>query len=107
MKLLIAIVSNDDVRHLLNALMEAGHRATRLASTGGFLRKGNTTLLLGVKDNDVQQVLQILRQTCRRRTEPYPMSIGEHPTVIPQETVEVEVGGATVFILPIEQFVHM
>jgi uncharacterized protein YaaQ len=106
-KLLVAIVSDDDVRTLLSALMKAGHRATRLASTGGFLRKGNTTLLLGVKDSDVNKVLQILRQTCRRRTEPYPVSIGEHPTIIPQETVEVEVGGATVFILPIERFVHM
>ena len=107
MKLLVAVVSNDDVKALLNALMEAGHRATRLASTGGFLRKGNTTLLLGVRDNDVEKVLQILRRPCRRRTEPYPVSVSEHPTIIPPETVEVEVGGATVFILPIERFVHM
>ena len=106
MKLLIAIVSNDDVRTLLNNLMEAGHRATRLASTGGFLRKGNTTLLLGVKDNDVEKVLRILRNTCRKRTEPYPIHISEHPTMMPTETVEVEVGGATVFIVPIERFVR-
>lgn len=105
-KLLIVVVSNDDVRKLLDTLIEAGHRATRLASTGGFLRKGNTTLLLGVSDENTEEVLRILRRTCRRRTVPYPFPVNEHPGLIPEDTVEVEVGGATVFMLQVERFLH-
>lgn len=103
---MIAIVSNDDVRALLNTLIEAGHRATRLASTGGFLRKGNTTLLLGVRNEDADEVLGIMHEMCRRRTVPYSLPMHEHPGLIPEEALEVEVGGATVFVLPVERFVH-
>jgi len=103
-RLLIIVTSNDDVRLLLGTLIEAGHRATKLASTGGFLRKGNTTLLMGVEDEDVDEVLHIVRSTCRRRVIHYPFHVGEHPGMVPQEAVEVEVGGAAVFILPVEKF---
>jgi uncharacterized protein YaaQ len=107
LKLMIAVVSNEDVRTLLSALIDAGYRATKLASSGGFLRKGNTTLLLGVNDDEVDPVLRIIRSTCRRRTVPYPFHAGDHPSFIPHDAVEVEVGGATIFILPVERFVHM
>ncbi|HHT26663.1 MAG TPA: hypothetical protein GXZ82_05395 [Firmicutes bacterium] len=106
MKLLIAIVSNDDVRLLLEALVEEGFRATKLASTGGFLRKGNTTLLMGIANEDIDGVLQIIRKTCRRRTVPYPFPVTEHPGMIPHEAINVEVGGATIFVIPVEQQVR-
>ncbi len=64
MKLLIAIVHNNDANLVTTRLTEAGYRVTRVASTGGFLRKGNVTLLIGVETNDVQPVIDILRQTC-------------------------------------------
>jgi uncharacterized protein YaaQ len=102
----VAVVSNDDVRSLLSALIETGHRATKLASTGGFLRKGNTTLLLGVNNDDVENVLSIMRTTCRRRSVPYPFQLSEHPGMIPHDAIEVEVGGATVFVIPVERFAH-
>jgi len=107
MKLLITVVSNDDIRLLLQALIEAGHRATKLASTGGFLRKGNTTLLLGVEDRDVDECMRLIRTTCRRRMVPYPFHVGEHPGMVPQDAVEVEVGGATVFVVPVEKFIRL
>ncbi len=107
MKLLIAVVSNDDVRSLLNGLVEAGYRATKLSSTGGFLRKGNTTLLLGAEDRDIDELLRIVRTTCRRRMVPYPFNVGEHPGLVPQDAVEVEVGGATVFLIPVEKFIRL
>lgn len=107
MKLLVAVVSNDDVRSLLETLIEAGHRATKLASTGGFLRKGNTTLLLGVNEGEVDDVLRMVRSTCRRRTVPYPFQVSEHPGMIPHDAVEVEVGGATIFVIGVDRFVQV
>lgn len=106
MKLMVTVVSNDDVRSLLGALIETGHRATKLASTGGFLRKGNTTLLLGVNDDDIESVLRIVRSTCRRRAVPYPFQLGEHPGMVPHDAIDIEVGGATIFIIPVERFIH-
>jgi uncharacterized protein YaaQ len=107
LKLLITVVSNDDVRSLLNALIDAGHKATKLSSTGGFLRKGNTTLLLGANDNTVDDLLDIIRATCRRRMVPYPFHVSENPSMVPQDAVEVEVGGATVFVVPVERFIRL
>ncbi len=64
MKLVIAIIRDvDDVR-VLDKLVARGHRVTRVASTGGFLRRGNVTLLIGVEPEHVQPVIDLLRETC-------------------------------------------
>lgn len=104
MKLIFAIIQNDDERILLKKLTEQGFRVTKLASTGGFLRTGNSTLMIGVDDEEVTTVLGIIRDTSRTRTitlpsYPYAMETGSH-VVYP---VETRIGGATVFVMPVEQ----
>lgn len=67
MKLVLAVVQNQDAGPVLEKLLEKGLRATKLASTGGFLRQGNTTFLIGVENERVPEVVEILRNTCRPR----------------------------------------
>ena len=92
MKLIIAIVQDEDASRLVNQLMKAGIGVTKLATTGGFLRAGNTTLLIGVDDAKLQGTLDIIEKVCKSRTS-FPM--------------EVTVGGATVFVLTVDQFMKL
>jgi uncharacterized protein YaaQ len=107
MKLIVSVVNRDDVYTLSDELVRAGHTATIISTTGGFLREGNATLLIGVKDSLVQQVLEIIRETCHERT----VLVNTVPPLIEYEEalayapIEVEVGGAVVFILNVERFV--
>ena len=105
-KLVVAIVHSEDARALVDALLERQHRATRLQSSGGFLRQSNATIMVGVEDDKVDEVLDVVRQTCISRTQvvnPMPpiMEPGEFFMPYP---LKVEVGGATVFVLPVERF---
>ncbi|MDF2662363.1 MAG: hypothetical protein K0Q94_5154 [Paenibacillus sp.] len=108
MKLVIAVVQDKDSNRLSNALIKAGFRATKLASTGGFLRAGNTTFMIGVEDDRVQEVMQVIKSNCKIReqlvTPVSPMG-GTTDSYIPFP-VEVQVGGAAVFVLPVERFEH-
>jgi len=61
MKLMVVILNEVDVESVLRRLIEAGYRSTRISSTGGFLRRGNTTLLMAMEDNQVDGALEILR----------------------------------------------
>jgi uncharacterized protein YaaQ len=105
MKMIMAIVQADDVVAITDALVTAGYRVTRIATTGGWLRRENTTLLMGVEDRQVNHALRVLQQTGRHRTSYISM-----PTEMPrsQESplLEVEVGGATDFVLNVERFEH-
>jgi len=103
MKLIIAMVQDEDSEAAVHALTERGYRVTRLATTGGFLRRGNTTLLIGVEDSQIDDVVAVLRQKCRRRTVFTPL-VTETPMMLPSSVVEVEIGGATVFVLDMERF---
>jgi uncharacterized protein YaaQ len=105
-KLVVAIVHNEDAGALVDALLDKEYRATRLHSSGGFLKQSNATIILGVEDAQVDAVLGIVRDTCHARTQvvnPMPpiMEPGEFFMPYP---LEVEVGGATVFVLPVERF---
>jgi len=62
MKLVVAVLSNAQADAAVEALLKAGWRVTRLSTTGGLLRQGNTTLMVGVEDNDVERVLETVRQ---------------------------------------------
>jgi len=64
MKLIIAIVRDVDAGPVIDQLVTHGHRVTRVASTGGFLRRGNVTLLIGVEKQDVEPAIDVLRDTC-------------------------------------------
>lgn len=106
MKLVMAIVQDKDSRRLSEALVESNYRATKLASTGGFLKSGNTTFMIGTEDENVTPVIDIIRDNCKSRDQlmsPVSPMSGNADTYIPQP-VEVEVGGATVFVLPVEHF---
>lgn len=106
MKLVIAIVQDEDVDALTEALIADGHRFTKVSTTGSFLRTGNTSLLIGVEDHLVDRVLSILKRTCRRRTQiavPYSPALEPGLLYMP-ENFEVEVGGAVVFVANVSRF---
>lgn len=108
MKLILAVVQDQDSNRLLNVLMDHNFRVTKLASTGGFLKSGNTTFLIGTEDARVDKALQLIKDNCQSRDQliaPVSPMGGSTDTYIPYP-VEVEVGGATVFVLPVEQFFH-
>lgn len=105
MKLIIAVVQDQDADLTIKSLNDAGYRVTRVATTGSFFSVGNTTLLSGVDDNDVTSVIDILKETCQRRTRLIPAG----PNLVESAAmmgafVEVEVGGATVFVVDVEHF---
>jgi uncharacterized protein YaaQ len=105
-KLVVAVVHNEDASVLVDALLEHEHRATRLHSSGGFLKQSNATVLVGVDEEKLDEVLGIVRESCHARTQvvnPMPpiMEPGEFFMPYP---LEVEVGGATVFVVPVERF---
>ncbi|HYG60390.1 MAG TPA: cyclic-di-AMP receptor [Symbiobacteriaceae bacterium] len=106
MKLVVAVIQDKDSHRLLGTLTQSGYRTTKLASTGGFLREGNTTLLVGVEDEQVERVVGIIKSTCRAREQlvtPLSPMGGPADSYIPYP-VEILVGGATVFVLDVERF---
>ncbi|MBR2571977.1 MAG: cyclic-di-AMP receptor [Clostridia bacterium] len=107
MKLMIAVVQDEDASKLVGALMDAGFGVTKLATTGGFLRAGNTTVLVGVEDELLAGALDVVEKTCKSRKAmtTVPTSAGGTPASFMSFPVEVNVGGATVFVLNVEQFI--
>jgi uncharacterized protein YaaQ len=104
-KLVIVITDDDEADTLIEKLVERGYPATKVSSTGGFLRKGSATILSGVEEEDVDLVLGIIRTECRARTEYIPAQATPFPdTALPREPIAVRVGGAIVFVLPVERF---
>lgn len=106
MKLVVAVIQDKDSHRLLAGLTQAGFRSTKLASTGGFLREGNTTLLVGVDDEQVERVTNLIKSTCRAREQlvtPLSPMGGPADSYIPYP-VEIIVGGATLFVLDVERF---
>lgn len=104
--MVIAIVQNEDANILTETLMENDFSVTKLATTGGFLKVGNTTLLIGVEEPKVEQVLDIIREICKNREQiittstPSTYGAGMYTTY----PVKVQVGGATIFVVDVEQF---
>ena len=105
MKLIIAIVQDEDASRLVSQLMNDGFGVTKLATTGGFLRAGNTTILIGVDDEKVSKVMNIIhaKSHSRRQVIPTGNEVIGGP-VAPSMPMEVTVGGATVFVLNVDQF---
>jgi uncharacterized protein YaaQ len=106
MKLIVAVVHSEDAGSLVDALLERDFRATRLHSSGGLLKQANATIILGVEDDEVDEVMAIVRESCTSRTavvNPMPpiMEPGEFFMPYP---LEVEVGGATIFVLAVDRF---
>ena len=106
MKLVIAVVQGEDAQRTVEALNQAGVGSTRISSTGGFLQQGNVTLLVGVDDEKVPDALQVIRENCRERSRfltPV-MPTAEPGDFLAAFPVEVQVGGATVFVVPVDSF---
>lgn len=105
-KLVIAVIQDKDSAKLMESLVDQGFRATKLASTGGFLKAGNTTMLIGVDQEQVKQVVEIIKTVCQSRekmvTTMSPIG-GAVESYVPYP-VEVVVGGATIFVLDVERF---
>lgn len=109
MRLVIAMVQDQDVNRLLGVLTEHGYYATKLASTGGFLRLGNTTLLIGIDEDKVREVVDLIKETCHSRKQLMtPLaSVGRSMNNYIPEPVEVSVGGATIFVVKVQEFVKV
>lgn len=106
MKLIIAVVQDQDSHHLLSSLTEHNFRVTKLATTGGFLRSGNTTFMIGTEDVRVDKALELIKENCESREQmvaPVSPMGGNADSYVPYP-IEVEVGGATVFVVPVEHF---
>jgi uncharacterized protein YaaQ len=106
MKLVVAVVQDEDADHLVNEIVAAGYRVTRVSSTGSLLRTGNTSLIVGADEADVPSVIAIIRTTCKRRTQiavPYSPAL-EPGLLYLSENFEVEVGGAIIFVLSVERY---
>ena len=106
MKLVIAIVHNDDSNGLADALREQNYPTTLISTTGGFLREGNATFLIGVEDKQVDAVLALIKENCKTRTQlvnPMPPVV-EPGELYLSQPIEVQVGGATVFVMNADRF---
>lgn len=108
MKLIIAIVQDQDILSLIDDLTEREFRVTKLASTGGFLKSGNTTLLMGVEEELVPEAVKIIEDNCKTREITTSLLTVSMPgdTYIPYP-LEVQVGGATLFILDVDQYIKI
>ena len=109
MKLIIAIVQDEDASRLISNLMSEGFGVTKLATTGGFLRSGNTTLLVGVEDDKFNGAMKVIERVCKSRKQiatSYTYIYCTTGVYVPYP-VEVMVGGATIFVLNVEQFVKI
>lgn len=109
MKLLVAIVQDADVNFLIDSLTESGYRITKLSTTGGFLKKGNTTLLIGVEDNKMDEVLGIIENNCKKRntTTTIINPTGESSLISSTVPIEITVGGATIFVIDVEKYIQL
>jgi uncharacterized protein YaaQ len=107
MDLILAIVRDEDAGRVTEALAERGYKSTRISTSSGFLMMSNTTLLIGVESEKVDEVLDIIKTKCRPYTEfapPPPTERTLGPPTPPSEKEEVKVGGAVVFILGVKRF---
>ena len=105
MKLIIAIIQDEDAGEVISHLNEAKFQVTRLSTKGGFLRSGNTTIMTGVQEDQVEKALSLIEEHSKARTQyaTLPSACGAmHGLIL--APIEVKVGGATVFVLDVEQF---
>lgn len=107
MKLILAIVSNDDAASVSSSLNAESYQVTKLATTGGFLREGNTTLLIGTDNDKVQKAIDIIGRESKKRTEIIPSTSAYDVGMFASFPIEVQIGGATIFVLEVEQFLKL
>ncbi len=104
MKLVYAIVNDDDTYAVSKGLQKKGIRATKLASTGGFLSRGNTTFMICCRNEEVDTVIEVCKQHSRKRKQVVSASTIAEGAMNLGQPVEVTIGGATIFVTDIERF---
>lgn len=106
MKLVFAIVHDEDETEVMRSLNEDGFSVTKLSSTGGFLRAGNSTLVVGVPKEKVDRVMDIIKAKSRSRKKLINSSItpAVNSAIAPGYPIEVTVGGATIFVVDVEKY---
>ena len=108
MKLVVAIIQDRDTDVVLDTLTKRGIIVTKVATSGGFMRQGNSTLLMGVDETQVKLVTDLLREASHRRKMFMPMASGITDTAYGlHNQIEVEVGGATIFVFDVDQFAQV
>ena len=104
MKMVFAIINQDDTNKVVTEIMKAGFQVTKLATTGGFLKAGNTTILIGVESSKVDDVIGIISKFSKTRKQVIPSTSELSAGFFPSVPVEVSVGGATVFVIDVDRF---
>lgn len=108
MKLVIAVVQDNDVNLLMDDLVDNDFQVTKLATSGGFLREGNTTLLMGVEEVRLDECLELIEKNGKKRkTTTSIMNSNAQGPLFNSYPLEIEVGGATVFVLEVDQFLKL
>lgn len=107
MKLILVIVSNDDSSPVMKELLKQKFFCTKLSSSGGFLKHGNTTLMIGAEDNNVDRIVEIVSKFSKTRQEIVPNSIVNEFGMYSTAPLEVTVGGGTIFIMDVEKFIKL
>jgi uncharacterized protein YaaQ len=105
-RLMTAVIQEQDVDNATDALTGLGVLVTRLASTGGFLGRRNTTLLIGLSKGQEELIVNTLSKTCRRRVEYVATPIEGSPLPFPSST-PITVGGAIIFTIEVERYVEI
>lgn len=107
MKLVFAVVHDEDGNKVMQELNENGFSVTKLCSTGGFLKSGNTTLLVGIEEDKVDTVIEIIKKKSKNRKQVLSPSMSPSSLeggIAMSYPIEVVVGGATIFVLNVERF---
>ena len=108
MKLVFAIINSDEEPQVVDALMTNNFRATKLMTSGGFLREGNVTLMCAIEDHRVHPFLQIVSEQCHGRTKLVYLGGDKSPEdVTDEDKTLVDIGGATVLVLNVERYLKM
>lgn len=104
MKMVLAIINYDDAQEVMDSLTQAGFSITKLATTDGFLKAGNVTVLIGLDEQRLDECFAVIRAHCSSRTEAIPATTEPELGFFPSTPVQIAVGGATVFVLNVERF---
>ena len=104
MKLILAIINKEDSQEVSHALTKERYSVTKLATQGGFLMSGNITLIIGTEDEKVDDVIRIIGEHAQKRTEIVPSTVMYGVGMSSSIPLEVTVGGATIFVLPVDRF---
>lgn len=104
MKLVMAIINAEDAHAVISHLTQDGFSVTKLATTGGFLKTGNTTVIVGVDEDKVDEILSIIKEHSQSRKQMIPSTSELGMGFFPSVPVEISVGGATVFVMDVERF---